>query len=84
MGWAVHTEGDDNAAVPGEGGPRPDVGLCERVLHGGEEKTDAAVDHGVVEADVDGIFRMVVVVPGRRHVAGWWWSRRLGRLSCWD
>jgi hypothetical protein len=25
---------------------------------------------------VDGIFRMVVVVPGRRHVAGWWWSWR--------
>ena len=70
---ARHTERDDDAAVLGEGGPRADVGLCERVLHGGEEKADAAVDHGVVEAEVDGIFRMVVVVPGRRHVAGWWW-----------
>lgn len=51
----------------GEGGPRADVLRCERVPHGGEEKTAAAEDHAMVEAEVNSIFGMVVVVLGRRH-----------------
>lgn len=68
-----HTKGGNDAAVLGEGGPRADVLLGERVPHSGKQETAAAKDHAVVDAGVDGIFGMIVVVPGRRHVAGWWW-----------
>ena len=84
MGDAGRTKGGDDAAAPGEGGPRADVALGERVPHGGEEQANAAVDGGATEAGLDGILGMVVaVVAGRRrHGAGCWrvrWREMAGR-----
>lgn len=79
MGWKERTKLGNQAAVPGKHGPGTNVGLGQRVLDGSEQQTAAAHHETLVQAAVDGIFRLVVVVvPVRRHFAGRWWRETLG------
>lgn len=61
-GSRLRTERKDHATTPGEDAERADVLPSCRILDAGREQTCGTGDHGALNAGLDSIYGMVVVI----------------------